>query len=126
MKRVIIEPSPTMNIINVIKEKVMTNQVTAQNLEAQREAVLEKVFTYYDFGNFIVEETSGWEHTHPGREYTRNVYLVQEDDKDKDVETILMYMTVVFKDNDSAELEDAYVIDGKGNLIGSYNERANQ
>ncbi len=124
MKRVIIEPSPTMDIINVIKEKVMTNQVTAQNLEAQREAVLEKVFTYYDFGNFIVEETSGWEHTHPGREYTRNVYLVQEDDKD--VETILMYMTVVFKDNDSAELEDAYVIDGKGNLIGSYNERANQ
>lgn len=125
MKRVIIEPSTTMNIINVIKEKVMTNQVTAKNLEAQREAVLEKVFSYYDLGDLIMEEASGWEHTHPGSEYTRAIYVVNENDQGKDIDTTLMHMTVVFKAKDSAEIEDAYVIDGKGNLIGSYYESAN-
>lgn len=103
----------------------MKNQVAVKTLESQRDEVLDKVFSYYDFGNWIVEETSGWEYTKPGREYTRNVYVVHEDDQDKDIDTTLMHLTVVFKDNNSAELEEAYVIDGNGNIVGSFEAGAN-
>lgn len=104
------------------QENVQISQKST--LEQARNLILKEVQELYDFGDWIVEDIDGWQSTHPGREYTCVVYMAPGEDVDTESPDYMgcerVYLNVIFKDNNSAELEEVYAIDHKGNFIGSY------
>jgi hypothetical protein len=79
----------------------------------QREAVANAFFDDFIFYD-QVEASSGWEYTTPGREISKLVFIEalkndnQEDDDNAGTERVVF--KVVFKNCDSAEVEEVYAL----------------
>lgn len=86
-------------------------------LQEARNKILTDVSESYQFGNVLVDSMDGWEYSSFGREYSRAVYVRENEEAEF---TSKVFLNVVFKDVDSAELEEAYAITQNGNLFGSY------
>lgn len=91
-------------------------------LTEERDIILERASINYNFGNLIVDDMEGWEYSTPGREYTQKVYVLPENAEGTNEETAtsLLYLKVIFKSNESAEIQEIYAIDTKGNIVGSF------
>jgi hypothetical protein len=76
----------------------------------QREAVANAQFDSFDFYD-AVEASSGWEYTTPGREMSKMVFIAN-DNQDEDEENVSerVVFKVVFKNCDSADIEEVYAL----------------
>jgi hypothetical protein len=81
-----------------------------------RDAAAQRELETYDFANWKVEEVSGWEGRTPGREMSCVIYMEPED---QNSETVRCHFTVVFADDGSYEVVDAYAMTPKGSIFGS-------
>lgn len=63
-------------------------------------------FSKYDFSNAAIEDANGWEHTVPGREYSRTLYFKNMDNPDGD--TVRGNFVVVFGGDDSSAIQMSY------------------
>lgn len=88
------------------------------NLQNARDMVLSNVTENYNFGDCEVVGMDGWEYSSFGKDYSRAVYLEHE----KNGFSSKVFLTVVFKDVDSAEVEEVYAISQNGVLIGFFEE----
>lgn len=93
----------------------LTKDIDMTSLQEARDIVLSKVTENYHFGNCEVVGMDGWEYYSYGTKYSRAVYLEYEN---SDFST-KVFLTVIFKDVDSSEVDEVYAIDQKGCIIGS-------
>lgn len=79
-----------------------------------RQSAAERAFEEYNFDGVTVEEADGWESEVPGSEWRRVVYLLDDDGQRERA-----YFVVRFRNNESAEVAEAYAITSKGVPFGS-------
>lgn len=97
----------------------MVPNVDTLGIEGLQRVVAESIFNRFNFGEGIaVQATSGWAWTTGGHEWTRSVF-VSEDGSQADSQK--WTFTARFLP-DSAMLEEAYALDSKGTLCGSYDK----
>lgn len=77
-----------------------------KDLTTLRNEAAEQEWHNYDFGDSVVESANGWQYTTPGTEMTRVIFL--ENSENPEGDSVKAYFTVVFKDETSAQVEEAY------------------
>lgn len=87
-------------------------------LEQHQSNLAERAFAEYDFGNGVeVTDTGGWVHVSPSNERSRKVYYECEREDDGPAPRGTLTFTVRFAQS-GRSLEEAYAIDGKGQIWG--------
>lgn len=81
------------------------------------QAAADAEYQSYDFGDVGVEDASGWEHTIPGDEWTRAVFVrINGDAVGRPTQKV--NFTVRFAPG-TADVVEAYAIDSEGSMYGS-------
>ena len=79
-------------------------------IECLRGRIADEKLDAYDFGSLKITEMDGWEYTTPGTEYTKTLYI----ENDEEGEPTLRYnFHVNFKDNNSIEVTDVHCLNHK-------------
>ena len=84
-----------------------------KTLNDKRDEILSNIRMNFDFGESIVEDMDGWESTIPGHVYTCGVYVKDNDEQEA---TTKVTLTVIFANDNSADVVETYVIDSSGNI----------
>ena len=104
--------------IRHVMDDIVTGAVpTAATLEERREAVAQARFIAHAFGiDAVVGEMDGWEHTTPGDEWSRTVYLESDQADIDDTSEAVTYVVQFAPGTD--EVASSYAITGNGCLVG--------
>lgn len=87
-------------------------------MNQERKNVSDRAFVAYDFGDGVeVEDANGWEYTSAGTEWVRAVFVRQPEEDDLGQPSTKLTFVVRFKPG-TAEIEEAYAHDTKGNTWG--------
>lgn len=92
------------------------------NITTSRQVIAETEYQAYDFGpGLVVEDHSGWEHSTPGAEWTRSVFVraVDEHGNAEEGDTERLTFSVTFADaSASTAITDVAAMTQRGTIVG--------